>query len=393
MLYQMASYEEVSPTQVYEMLHRLRPDRVVRYPLPDGRGGQVTPAPVDIGIVRSLLKEKDYNPIWRDRLAAISYRTLGRIDVKRIYLLGGFGKQLGEKGFDTSKPGEPVATGKTEKELVARFQDMGNSPLDASLQAWQAASDFDRSQGAKQNARHLRVICRMYSSGAIDRLEAVKRAEGVTKDLGEANRLADLCDAERADRDVREAIGGIRKQYLSGEVPEQTAKDWLRMIGVQAARIAQYVATWNMQFRKVDRAATVQQLRDWWREGILTRDEFVKRLENLSYSPEDVTRIVRVAELGELARSTKERQRIIDAQERERRRLAGEAERRRKDRERAEARRLSKFLAGRSDKNIIAWWKEGLITREEVQSTLILREMAEVDVERWLTVNDPEGER
>lgn len=62
-----AHWELPSPTQVYEMLHR---------------------GLINKDDVKDYLRAADYSPVWRDKLLAISYSPLTRVDVRRAYKLG-----------------------------------------------------------------------------------------------------------------------------------------------------------------------------------------------------------------------------------------------------------------------------------------------------------------
>ena len=74
--YWRAHWEFPSNTQLYEMLHRLRPGEVAD----------------DIAVteqdVADTLGINDINPYWQKRLMAISYNPLTRTDTQRAYFIG-----------------------------------------------------------------------------------------------------------------------------------------------------------------------------------------------------------------------------------------------------------------------------------------------------------------
>jgi hypothetical protein len=387
--YWMASYEECSPTQVYEMLHRLRPNRTHLYPLPDGKGGTATPEPVTMPIVNSLLKEKDYNPIWRKRLAAISYRPMGRIDVKNLYKRRGFGPPLGLAGFNLTAPGKPKAVGTAEIELVERFQDMGYTETDAQLQAYDAAASMDATRGLKGRTRQLAIICRQYQQGAIDKSTAITQTAELVGGREEAERLVLICDAEGASRDFSAAIGGVKRAYLSGEINRQTAMDRLRRVGVVGVKIPAYLTTWDFILQKRTKEVTADGILNWYRQRIIDSRSARDRLENLGYRPEDATRMVRIVDLGELARSAKEAERLRKARDAAQRRQLSAAERAIKERETSERRALLRFLSAYPDKNLKTYWKDGTITVAEIRDVLTLKGWDGAAIDRWLISNDP----
>ncbi len=87
--YWMAHWQLPSPNQVFEMFHRTSDKKLDEESdlihLPSGKTiynviGNKT--------VQNYLKAADFMPFWRDKLTEISYNTLTRVDVRRMYGLG-----------------------------------------------------------------------------------------------------------------------------------------------------------------------------------------------------------------------------------------------------------------------------------------------------------------
>jgi hypothetical protein len=388
-LYWLASYDEISPTQSFEMLHRFRENRVKRYGIPDGRGGTVYPRVYTMADVNSLLKEKDYNPKDRTELAAISYRLPGRIDVKNFYKRSAFGKPLGREGFDRTDPANPIPRGVAEVEMRERFRDMGYAEPDANVQAWDAAVSLDEQRGRRGVARQLRVICTQYSQGMIGREDAVRQSTPLVGGREEAERVVLLCNAEYAARDVAFALQGIRKKYLTGERNKDQTRTLLTRVGVRGERIDSFLRTWDYQREVRTREVTAQQILQWFTQKIIKGNEAVDRLVNLKYDKEDARRMVRVAELGDLARTAKEVERAENAARRQRDKVRSRQEREVREQERLQVQRFNKFLSAFSDKNLKAWWEQGLIEPVEIRNVLILKGWRELEADRWLLANDP----
>lgn len=388
----LASYTYASPTQMYEGLHRFRPNRVHRYPLRDEAGNVTYPRPINIQHVRKNLKEHDYAPGDRDMLAASSYRIAGRIDVKNIYKRRGFGTPLGLKGFDLSDPTAPVAKGVAEVELYERFQDMGYPPLDAQLQAYDAAASFDQSRDLRNRNRHLGIICKQFAQKVITRGEALAQTEKVVTDSAVAERIVLLCEAEAAARDFNAAVGGIRRQYLSGEIDKPTALERLRKVGVAGGRVGEYFVTWDYQRQVKTREVTAGQILDWYRQRIIDKAEATARLVNLHYKEDDAARMVRIAELGELAKTSREQERIAKAAQAAQRRREAALKSDAKAAAAAQEKAITRRLAAKSDKNMAAWWKAGIITEPEIRGALLMKGWEPVDVDRWIVTNRPKGE-
>lgn len=72
--YWRSHWQLISPSQAFEMLHRLRPG--------------TTDKPFTNEDMNSLLQTADYPEFFRERLVEISYSPYTRVDVRRMYLLG-----------------------------------------------------------------------------------------------------------------------------------------------------------------------------------------------------------------------------------------------------------------------------------------------------------------
>lgn len=388
-LYYMASYEECSPTQVYEMLHRLRPNRVNRYPLPKPGGGNVFPAPVDINIVRSLLKEKDYNPIWRDRLAAISFRPIGNTDIKNMYRNAVFGPVRGVKGFDRTNPDEPKPLGQAEQELVERYLDFGYAPNDAAAKALLTATQVDASIGRAARNKAMSRICSAYKVGGFTYEQALQQLINAGLERADAIEFLGGCDLDMRIGDLKLAVGGVRKQFVAATISEQQARNLLRGYGVAAERIDTLLSTWRLYMTQTRRELSAQQIGQFWEEGIINLADARARLANLGFDPTAANMILNHVRLGALAKSEKERDRVLKAQEAEQRRLAAQRKQEAKEQAAAQDKRMTRFLAGRSEKNLKQWLAERVITEQEVRETFTARGWNPADIDRWLTTNRP----
>lgn len=387
--YYIAAYEECSPTQGYEMQHRLRPNRVARYAMDDGRGGKVIPAPVDLSTIRTLLKEKDYNPIWRDRLAAISFRVPGRIDIRNMYRRGVFGPPRGLKGMNRANVNAPVPVGQAEVELRERYLDLGYNETDANACVLLDATEFDRLEGGKRKAQGMARICKAYKVGGFTYDQALAQLETITGNKDDAREFLGGCDLDLRIDDLRIAVAGVKKQFLLGVLNDQGAKNVLRQYGVAQPRVDTLLTTWNLYRTARQRELTAQQIATYWEEGLINLADARSRLVNLGYSPSDANVILNHVRVGAAAKGAKEAERVMRLRQAEARRLQSTVEREQKDRDRAEQMRLTRFLALQSEKNLKAWWQAGEITGEEIRAVLTSKGNNPVDVERWLRTNDP----
>lgn len=404
----LASYEEASPTQTYEMQHRLRPNRVHMYAQfipdkrpeelrtilpgadlrlsPDGRGTIVTPRPHTLYETAKNLKEKDYNPIWRDKLAAISHRVVGRIDLRRLYRIGSFGNPLGRRGFIESPRMGHTPKEQAEIELAERYMDEGYGRMDANALAYYTAYEYEMGKTSRVRTKTLNNICTAFKLGVLSEVDAVNETQKILLDQEETRQRIDQCKLEHRIAVVKQTISAIRAGYLRLEYDANEARRLLTLSGVDRVRINELLEVWRIQLNKLDKDATVNQLCGWYNQGSITRVEYKQRLKRLGYSEADVDRIVRHCELGELAKQAKVRERIANATRREQQRIFSRAEREEKERKRAQEREIARFLSFRSEKNLKEWLLAGELTAGQVKSTLLQKGVSNDDADRWIRV-------
>ena len=381
--YWLASFEEVSPTQVYEMLHRLREDRVDRYRLPNPDGTVSTPEPVDITLVRKLLKEKDYNPIWRDRLAAISYRVMGRIDVRRVYDSGGFGTPLGIRGFRTFNDVlEPVGT--AEVELMNQYLDQGYNEIDAILLAEFTAKEWDKRNTGKINKSAVSLVCQQYSLGLVNRETAMTELRLIGLNDQQANGELNICEFKHGITEAKKAIAAIRRQYLRGGIDAAGASNLLNRANITPDRIQSYLGLWAMELETKYKEVTAGVLCDWFGRGLVSIAEMEVRLNRMGYDPTDAKRIVNHCLIGIEAKRQSELNRLAKQQQAAIEKVARAQERARKEAVRTEREELRKFLALRSEKNLKDWFLADAISEDDIWRTFELRGHSEQDIERWI---------
>lgn len=391
LLYWIASYEEISPNQAYEMLHRLRPDRVKRYSFTTREGRTLTPSAFQIEDVRKLLKEKDYNPAYRTELAAISFRPLGRIDVRRIYSTGIWGEPKGTDGFTKDQSGNWQPTGPAERELLDQYQDQGYAREDAAALSLFTVQEHSKGKSAARARQLTTPVCRAFSLGVLSRDDAIKQLTAAGMPAVEAEAKIQSCDLSQKNRTVQEYITSIRRAFLRGVVLDNDVRELLSRVGILPEKVLDYLHLWSVQKSAQSREVRAAEMCGWAGAGLISYEEMRYRLSAVGYSDTDVQRIIRFCQIGHLARSAKDQRAAAAAAERAQQRAQQEIAKLRKSRATEEERRMGRFLALRSEKNLKAWWAAGQLTEGEIRETFRLKGVSTADVDKWLVVNRPEG--
>ena len=261
MWYWMSHWDLPSPTQVYEMLHRLNPDVLkVRSSAYKEMGLKEENLKTDLNTVKFYLKQADYDKRWRERLLAISYNPLTRVDLRRIYQLGLIG----------------------DEELLARLMELGYTKKDAELllEFYKTFRQEEVRLWTKTEIRNLLYY------GLVNDAEAVlllKRL-GYTED--DAKTLVELWKAKLAEKDMRETQRYVRDAYSLGTITRQEAEKRLRDVGLSEETIKIVLDKEDARRLgsvKLPSASTVVK---WLKAKIITEETAKKILEEINVKKE-----------------------------------------------------------------------------------------------------------
>lgn len=259
--YWMAHWEVVSPSQAYEMLHRLNPD-VLKIRGDAYRDMGLNPANLetDLDTVRDVLKIADYPPYWRDRLVAIAYNPLTRVDLRRIYALGLI----------------------DDEELVARLMELGYTRKDAELMA-----EFYKKY-KNQDGRDLTLsqIRKAFEIGMIDRGLALELLKSIGYSEDEANFLIDLWYWKLYCDYIDEIAKGWVRKYEYGLISKQDLINELTRLGLSQMKIDEYVMMAEGRALARTRLPTKEDLINWVKKGVITKELFEQYMKRLGYSEE-----------------------------------------------------------------------------------------------------------
>jgi len=255
--YWKAHWELPSPTQVYEMLHRLNPEVLkVRGSAYKEMGLDLNQLETTKETVEFYLKQADYDKRWRQRLLAISYNPLTRVDLRRIYQLGLI----------------------DDNELLARLMEVGYTKKDAELllEFYKTFRQEEVRLWSKTEIRNLLYY------GLVNDAEAVlllKRL-GYTED--DAKTLVELWKAKLAEKDMRETQRYVRDAYSLGTITRQEAEKRLRDVGLSEETIKIVLDKEDARRLgsvKLPSASTVVK---WLKAGIITEETARKILEEIN---------------------------------------------------------------------------------------------------------------
>lgn len=360
-MYWRSHWQLMSPTQGYEGLHRLRnEDRVKRYPLVKDL------EPFTFPKLEQLLKMSDYLPSQRKVLAAISYKIIGRVDLRRLY---------NDEVIDI-------------KEVKEQVLDQGYNEEDAKLLTkWteKQKEDKDKKEKERKDKEKFGKITeetyKGYNIGAYSRQEAYNGliAYGVDTDI--ASWRLNAIDFAINRKRVETLIQMIKGEFFLGLYDGLQAYAELVQGGLTDIRANQYVIRWQRQLSRPRRLVSINTIIDWLKRGLISFIDSKKRLVNLGLSNEDTLLYVEMAKMDiQKAINLEEAKRAKTQQQ-----LADEAKRLEKEARAAKKSSISDLKAYSSISQIGKWIQSGLLDINDAIERMRFMEVPETDIQRYLT--------
>lgn len=278
-LYWRVHWQNLAPTQAYEMFQRLRPSRVNRFQ-------QTIPGvgAFSLADLQQVLKINDYPQPFRDRLAAIAYRVPRLSDLEHFFELGLV----------------------DDAELYELHLDLGYDPTSARQRTNAVKALVKRRRFLKLRLRANASILNNYELGVLLRTDAAKqlyiiqitgtpaeeRFKGLDgqqqlneaiADAGVAGALADV-DARWAHAQASDYLKSIHRKYMQGLVTPQAARLSLSQAGFLDPRIGQYLNRWNIQQSGGTVMLSARKIQKYYRYGMLAYTQAFSSLTNLGYN-------------------------------------------------------------------------------------------------------------
>lgn len=272
-----------NPTQLYQMLRRLRADKY-----PDD-------VAVSRELVERIIRQNDMAPNFVKRLVEISYDPITRSDLI--------------KGFNGGQIGKP--------ELKDRLQDVGYSQPDAARLADVLEAQRKRQLITTTGGWTPRSTMTAYRHGEVTRDFAELRMVEFIDDQKLANDLLDQADTQREAEARGLCIKGIKNRFMFGELGTISAMKELLDLGLDANVVNALLQGWVCQRQSKRKQPAVAQIKTWWKRQIITTQDVIERLTNLGYREGDITNFIKVWSI-EL---TEQQLKAIKAAEAEARRL------------------------------------------------------------------------
>ena len=230
--YWAAHWNLPSPQQGFEMLHR---------------------GVIDRPTLNMLLRALDVMPFWRDKLTAIAFRPLTRVDVRRMYKQG----VLDEKG------------------VYEAYLDHGYSDENA-----EKMTEFTIRQTLASLSKFTSGdIVNAFTKRMIDRGMAVSLLRDIGIRAEDASYIVGTAEYKRQWAFTDDQISGIRNLYKKRVYDENTARDRLSGLNLPADQINVLMQQWFYEkVEELDATWTTAQTLKFYKRGLIDLDRAKREL-------------------------------------------------------------------------------------------------------------------
>ena len=267
--YWAAHWDLPSVTQGFEMYHRLRPGRVPSHLVFTRKD------------LEKLLKRQDVLKAYRDKLVAIAYNPITRVDIRRMLRMGVIDK----------------------KEAEERYKDLGYSPKDAKLLAEYAAREVEPQEKALTKSE----LIKLYAEGLIKDSELREELSKLGYAGDELERLYRFATLVRQRKYRNEkpkrmlSLSDYEKLFEAGVLSEQEFKQVMVELGYSSAAIEHELRLLDelrKQREEKERARrrrlTLAQMTKAFRLNIITEKQLEDYMRERGYVEEDIKLYLRL---------------------------------------------------------------------------------------------------
>ena len=318
--YWRAHWELPGTTLAYEMYHRLREGRT-----------QNTFTRSDL---ETLLKIADYPRYFRDRMIEVSYEPFSRVDVRRMYKIGILNydevvEAYKDIGYDDKKAKlladftvkyetgdedsildkyknqtinlikEGYLTGLLDKQTcVTKLNALkySNENVDTLLSLWDFESSIKYTPTYKQEYKKdvKAIIEKAYSNRLINNQEAHKYLTSIGFTEQDIELLLGTIDYAVDLSYLDSQIEVIQEQYVNRLIDENEVVSELGKLNCSGERIKKLLDMWSYKRNAKSRLLTESQYRAAVVQGIITVQDYKKKLDMLGYRDDEINILVKL---------------------------------------------------------------------------------------------------
>jgi len=269
--YWIAHWELPSPTQVFDMYHRIdKEPSEDSEPITSPFRGETRYRKISKEVINDYLKFADYLHYWRDKLLRISNNVLTRVDVRRMYELGIF----------------------NEDDVFFSYIEAGYSERDA-----EALTEFTILQTISEEINKVRnELIEAYVDGAISIEELREYLKGLSINERAIEVLIAYAEWKKSNELRKKIIKAIRERFLDGDIDEVGVTEELAKWDFRVEEIRRYLDLWGEEKRAKRRYLTKGEILKAYKKGIFDRKEAKRKLIQYGYTEEDAEVLLKLSE-------------------------------------------------------------------------------------------------
>jgi hypothetical protein len=338
-LYWWSHWDLPSPTQGYNMLHRLYSSSDYG-PSPD-YDPSVKFLDHDLDM---LLKTADYPEYFRRRLTRISYNPLTRVDVRRMYKMD----SLDEAG------------------VYHAYRAIGYNDRNAKLLLEWTKKEAFKEMLKKVKFLTVKEIEEIWETGTAgeDWIQNTLKEIGIP--VPHIKPIINGFKLRKKMKQVRKALKLAKEGFMTGLLDFDGIFEMLSGVGIITQRIGEYLTEWEQERFVMRRYLSAQANINYAVDGLINEQQLRNQLRNLNYGPEEINLMV--------AGVYQKRATIVKK----------EFEKQAREQKKALKEKIADLIRPYTDKNMVKWYKKGLLDLEDVTTILMLRKWKIDAISDWI---------
>lgn len=252
--YWYSHWQLPSPQMGFEMVHR----GIIPIDSPDSR--QLS--------LRRLLIASDYAPGWIDNLIAISYTPYTRVDIRRMHKVGIL----------------------SAEQVYNAYKDIGyNDEKARNLTNFTILLNDESKNKPKEKDLTKTDLINGYKDSVITRLEAKNGLIELGYDSNESEFYLKKADIDEKQRLSKSEIASVKGLFQKGIIDKIEAKSRLAKLNIDNNKIDELLKLWDIDKKASPKIPTVDDFLEFYRRGLIDKNELQTELKNLGYSEKHVT--------------------------------------------------------------------------------------------------------
>jgi hypothetical protein len=252
-------------SQGFEMLQRLY--STSRYgPAPTANTNTYFDKPA----LELLQKANDFPPYWRERLQAISYNPISRMDIKRLYNAG-----ILKEDADNH-------------DVYHAYRANGYNDSDAYKLTQYALKTVPKDI----QDLALQQVDKLYKLGALDVSDVSSRLAALYYRPEQIAAHITQLDLEITTDEIKHNLDAAKKAFLAGDFSLDNLRSFLTTAGITPIAQSRYLREWQVELQTSRRHISASEAIRMYKSGTLALVALQTRLTNLNYPPLEIIQII-----------------------------------------------------------------------------------------------------